>query len=75
MPASASSEPDSGADPEDGRAIALVQLAPLDERRSEGVVGEDDDEAREDEHHRREAPVVRREQPRERSSATTMRET
>ena len=65
MPATASRTPTPGADPEDGRAVVLGNVAPLDQGRAERVVGEDDDEAREDEHHRREPPVVRRQQPRE----------
>ena len=50
------------ANPEDGRAVSPVELAALDERRPEGVVGEHDDEAGKDQHHRRQAPVTRREQ-------------
>ena len=56
-------ETDARTQPKDGRTVPGVQFSSLDQRRTQGVVGEDDDEAREDDHHRREAPVVRGEQP------------
>ncbi len=54
---------DPDARPEDGRAVGLGELPPLDQRRAQREVGEHRHDRGEHDHHRREAVVGRDEQP------------